>query len=207
MYNLGSLHQLIVLGIGNGDIHIVHIPTYCHSQGKLSQSGSEGCSLPATATKYRIEGIQHSPLGSSKPSRVQLVPHQAPGSDAESGPNRSPNRIRTRERRTEPNPAAGARKPNRIRFLDAETEPNPVFGPAKRTEFELRIWKNPRRIRIRTPPTRSRVICRHILVLTAITIVSHLRALSLTVAFLCSQHTYRYTQHMCYLFHTALYRR
>lgn len=95
---------------------------------------------------------------------------QAPGSDAESEPNRSPNRIRTRERQSEPNPTVVARKPNRIRFLDAETEPNPVFGPAKRTEFELRIWN---RIPIRTPPTR--VICRYIFILVLSTDSHHER--------------------------------
>ena len=52
-------------------------------------------------------------------------------SGSEPNSNRPPSRIRTRERQSEPHPAAGARKPNRPRPLETETEPDPVSGPPR----------------------------------------------------------------------------
>ena len=85
-------------------------------------------SLSAGRVGVRTPFLASNPMGQG----------HAPGSDAESEPNRSPNRIRTRERQSEPNPAAGARKSNRIRFLGPRNEPNSNFGFGTESESEPR---------------------------------------------------------------------
>ena len=56
---------------------------------------------------------------------MRAVGEQAPGSVVHSEPNPAPNRFRTPDRGTEPNPDTARREPNRTRTPRGGTEPNP----------------------------------------------------------------------------------
>ena len=79
---------------------------------------------------------------------------QAPGSDAESEPNRPPIQIRTLGGRSDPNPDLAVPEPIRIRTASDETDPNPDpecrirnrYRSISRSESKLE-----RKKRIRTP--------------------------------------------------------
>ena len=94
--------------------------------------------------------------------RVRMQNPNRTGLRTESEPGKgNPNRIRPRGRANRTESGSWMLKPNRIRFLGPRNEPNSNFGFGTESESE---------------PRQTRVICRYILVLTAITIVSHLRA-------------------------------
>ena len=65
---------------------------------------------------------------------MNMEANQAPGSVVHSEPNPAPNRFRTPDRGTEPNPDTARREPNRTRTPRGGTEPNPDTARRNRTE-------------------------------------------------------------------------
>ena len=120
-----------------------------------------------SAISGRSEGLWNRRQICDKPAmpikpRVRMQNPNRTGLRTESGPGKgNPNRIRPRGRANRTESGSWMLKPNRIRFLGPRNEPNSNFGFGTESESE---------------PRQTRDICRYILVLTAITIVSHLRA-------------------------------